>query len=115
MISSILSIVLALLIASKIPKAYRVLTFALLLIVLLPFVSYVLFGVKQVFSALTAEQFFRDTGFLLKNCLAEPVNLCRKDAPVDWQFALPGIFIVVGIVWGIGVMAFNQRPVLQKH
>ena len=109
MVSSLLSILLALFLASKLPKTHRAFLFSIILIVLLPLVTYVLFGAKQVFCALTSEQFFRDFGFILKNCLAEPINLCRKDAAVDWQFAIPGILIVAGLVWGVGVMAFNQR------
>ncbi len=109
MVSSLLSILIAIWLAIKLPKSHRIFLFAIILIVLLPLVAYVLAGAKQVFCSLTSQQFLMDTGFLLKNCLAEPVNIFRKDTCVDWQFALPGVFIIAGLIVGIGMMAFNQR------
>ena len=108
MVSSIISILLSLFLVSKMHKSHRIFLFSVILVILLPLVTYVLFGAKQVFCSLTAEQFFTDTGFLLKNCLAEPVNLVRGQA-TDWQFALPATLMVVSFVWGIAVMSFNQR------
>lgn len=108
MISSLIAIILAWMLCCRIPRHHRYLVFAVVLAALMPLVGYVIFGASQVFAKLSIEQFFTDLGFVLKNCLAEPVNLFRGRA-TDWQFALPGTLMVAGFIWGIALMSFNQR------
>lgn len=114
MVSSLLAIILAWTSCYRLPRYYRFFVFALVLAALMPLVGYVVFGACQVFQKLSLEQFFMDLGFILKNCLAEPVNLFRGQA-TDWQFALPGTLMAVCFVWGIAVLSFNQRHPEEKR
>lgn len=100
MLSSIISVVIALYLSNKVKRQARYFTFPILLMVLLPVVAYVIFGTRTYLEGMTAEMVVRDMFSISGQSLSmafgllfEPIGMNKSQVMlglVGWMAVLSG-------------------------